>query len=130
MEIIVKVWNLYFSSKKHLYFLWLQFHNITNILFYSLDKHSDGKESACSMGDLGLIPGSGRSLEKEMATHSSIPAWKFSCTKESGGQQSMRLWWVRHDWVTNTFTFQEKSILFVATVLQHYQYFFYPFDKF
>ena len=122
MEIIVKVWNLYFSSKKHLYFLWLQFHNITNILFYSLDKHSDGKESACSMGDLGLIPGSGRSLEKEMATHSSIPAWKFSCTKESGGQQSMRLWWVRHDWVTNTFTFQEKSILFVATVLQHYQY--------
>jgi len=26
-------------------------------------------------GDLGSIPGSGRSLEKEMATHSSILAW-------------------------------------------------------
>jgi len=31
---------------------------------------SDGKESACSVGDLGSIPGLGRSLEKEMATHS------------------------------------------------------------
>jgi len=37
---------------------------------------SVGKESACSGGDLGLIPGLGRSLEKEMATHSSILAWK------------------------------------------------------
>ena len=27
---------------------------------------SDGKTSACNAGDLGLIPGSGRSLEKEM----------------------------------------------------------------
>ena len=32
---------------------------------------SDGKASAYSVGDLGLIPGSGSSLEKEMATHSS-----------------------------------------------------------
>ena len=35
---------------------------------------SDGKESARNTGDLGLIPGSGRSPEKEMATHSSILA--------------------------------------------------------
>ena len=28
------------------------------------------------MGDLGLIPGLGRSLEKEKATHSSILAWR------------------------------------------------------
>ena len=27
--------------------------------------------------DVGLIPGSGRFLEKEMATHSSILAWKI-----------------------------------------------------
>ena len=32
----------------------------------------DGKESACNVGDLASIPGSGRSLEKEMATHSSL----------------------------------------------------------
>ena len=35
---------------------------------------SEGKESACNAGDLGSIPGSGRSLEKRMATHSSILA--------------------------------------------------------
>ena len=35
---------------------------------------SAGKESACSAGDLGSIPGMGRSLEEVMATHSSILA--------------------------------------------------------
>ena len=30
------------------------------------------KESACSAGDMGLIPSLGRFLEKKMATHSSI----------------------------------------------------------
>ena len=34
---------------------------------------SDGKESACSAGDLGLIPGFNL-VEKRMATHSSILA--------------------------------------------------------
>ena len=36
-----------------------------------------GKESACNAGDLGLIPGLGRPLEKGMATPSSILAWKI-----------------------------------------------------
>ena len=31
---------------------------------------SAGKESTCSAGDLGFIPGLGRSLKKGMATHS------------------------------------------------------------
>ena len=35
---------------------------------------SDGKESACNAGDLGLIPGLGRSPEKGKATHFSILA--------------------------------------------------------
>ena len=38
---------------------------------------------------MGLIPGLGRSLEKEMATHSSILAWIISWTEETGGLQSM-----------------------------------------
>ena len=37
-----------------------------------------GKESACQAGDVGSIPGSGRSLKKEMATHSSILAWEIT----------------------------------------------------
>ena len=38
---------------------------------------SDGKESASNLGDLGSIPGLGRSLEEGMATHSSIFAWRI-----------------------------------------------------
>ena len=36
-----------------------------------------------------LIPGLGRSLETDMATHSSILAWKIPWTEEHGGLQSM-----------------------------------------
>ena len=39
--------------------------------------------------DAGSIPGSGRSLEKEMAIHSSILAWRIPSVEESGGLQSM-----------------------------------------
>ena len=39
-------------------------------------------------------------LEEEMATHSSIFAWKIPWTEEPGGQQSMRSQTVRHNWVT------------------------------
>ena len=36
-------------------------------------------------------------LEKEMATHSSILAWKIPWTEEPGGLQSMGLQRVQHD---------------------------------
>ena len=49
----------------------------------------DGRESACSEGDLGLIPGLGDPLEKEMATHFSILAGQSPWTEEPGGLQSM-----------------------------------------
>ena len=41
-------------------------------------------------------------LEKEMANHSSILAWKISWPLEPGGLQSMGSQRVGHDWVTNT----------------------------
>ena len=44
------------------------------IIFIGFPDGSDGKESACNAGDLGSIPELGRSLEKEMATHSSTLA--------------------------------------------------------
>ena len=43
-------------------------------------------------------------LETEMATHSSILAWKIPCTEEPGRLQYMGSQRVRHDWTTNTFT--------------------------
>ena len=49
---------------------------------------SDGEESACSEGDLGLIPGSRRSAG-EGNTHFSLLAWRIPWTEEPGGLQSM-----------------------------------------
>ena len=39
-------------------------------------------------------------LEKEMATHSSVLAWRIPGTGEPGGLQSMGSQRVGHDWVT------------------------------
>ena len=64
---------------------------------------SVGKESACNAGEPGLIPGSGRSLDKEMATHTSSIAWRIPGTEEPWGLQSM-LQRVGHNWETNAFT--------------------------
>ena len=47
--------------------------------------------------DLGWIPGLEDPLEKEMATYSSILAWKIAWTEEPGGLQSMGLQRVRDD---------------------------------
>ena len=51
--------------------------------FFTINKEmgfpggSDGKASACSARDLGLIPGGEDPLEKDMATHSSTLAWSI-----------------------------------------------------
>ena len=45
-------------------------------------------------------------LKKEMATHSSILAWRIPQTEEPDGLQSMRSQRVEHDGVTNIFTFK------------------------
>ena len=44
------------------------------------------------------------SLEKGMATHSSILAWRIPWTKESGGLQSIGLQTVTYNWTTATIT--------------------------
>ena len=44
---------------------------------------------SANAGDLGSTPGLGRPSEKEMATHSSILAWKIPWMKERGRLQSM-----------------------------------------
>ena len=58
---------------------------------------SDGNESTCNAGDLGSVPGQEDPLEKGMATHSSILAWRILWTEEPGGPQSLGLQKVRHD---------------------------------
>ena len=48
-------------------------------------------------------------LEKAMAPHSSILAWRIPWMEEAGGLQSMGSQRVRHDWATSlSFTFQKQ----------------------
>ena len=56
---------------------------------------SDGKESACRVGDRGVIPGLGRSPGEENATYSL--AWRILQIEEPGGLQSMRMQRVGHN---------------------------------
>ena len=51
--------------------------------------NSNGKVSACNEGDPGSIPRLGKSLEKEMATHSSILSWKIPWMEEPGGLRTV-----------------------------------------
>ena len=71
---------------------------------------SDGKESACSAGDPGLISGLGRSPGEGMATHSSILAWRIPWTEEPDGLQSMGLQRFGHDQATNTEGLGERAM--------------------
>ena len=51
------------------------------------------KDSTCNAGDTGDLVRTlvwEDPLEEEMATHSSILAWRIPWTEESGGLQSMR----------------------------------------
>ena len=62
-----------------------------NISLTSFPGGSDGKESACDTGDVGLIPGWGRSPGEGNGNRSSILAWRILWTGEPGGLQSMGL---------------------------------------
>ena len=46
---------------------------------------SDGKESACNAGDLGLIPGLGRSPGEGNGYPFHIHAWRITWTESLGG---------------------------------------------
>ena len=61
---------------------------------------SHGKEPAHNAGDLGSIPGPGRSRGEGYGNPPSILAWRIPWTEEPGGLQSMGSQRVGHDWVT------------------------------
>ena len=50
-------------------------------------------------------------LEKEMATHSSILAWRIPWTEEAGKLHSVELRRVGNYWATNTHIAEENSLL-------------------
>ena len=61
-------------------------------------------------GDAGSSPGLEDPLEKGMAIHSSILAWRIPRTEESGGLQSTGSQGVGHDLTTNTLTLSDGKI--------------------
>ena len=64
-----------------------------------------------NVGDIrDSTPGSGRSLEEGMVTHSSILAWRIPWTEEPGRLQSIGLQKVRHDWSDLASTYKVLSI--------------------
>ena len=67
-------------------------------------EHIGGKESACNAGDPVWFLGREDPLEKGMATHSSILAWRIPWTEEPGGLQSMGSQRIGHNWTTFTLT--------------------------
>ena len=69
-------------------------------LYWGFPGGSNGKQSACNAGDLGLIPGLEDPLEMEIATYSSILAWKIPWTEEPGRLQSIGSPRVGHDLAT------------------------------
>ena len=66
-------------------------------IYFKPSYGSDGKESACNVGDPGSIPGLADPLEKEMAVHSRILAWKIPWMEEPVRLQSMESQRVKHD---------------------------------
>ena len=68
------------------------------------------KNLPANAGKMSLFPGLGRSLEKGMATHSSIRAWRVPWTEEPGGLQSTGSQRVRHERVPNTHTHKETEV--------------------
>ena len=67
------------------------------------------KNLPANAGDVGLILGQDDPLEEEMATHSSILAWRIPWTRDPGRLQSMGSQRVGHDLATT-------QIWMVATI--------------
>ena len=66
---------------------------------------SESKELACNAGDLGLIPGQGRSPGEGNGYPLQYSCWRIPLTEESYGLQSKGSQRVRHNSATNTFIF-------------------------
>ena len=79
---------------------------------------SNGKESTCSVGDLSLIPGSGKSPEERNGYPLQYFCLENSWTEEPCWLQSMGSQRVRCNWATDThFSLSYKIVLIPADSL-------------
>ena len=94
LDSTLEIWFNFFGARHWFFF----FGSLLKILFeIFIDSYVVTKK--CEMyGEFPFTPFPHLSLEKGMATHSSILAWKIPWTEESGGLQSMGSQRVGHDW--------------------------------
>ena len=78
---------------------------------------SDVKESACNAGDLGSIPGLGRSPGEGCGKPLQYACWRIPWTEKPGGLQSMESQRVGHDWVTKPSTVMMQAEVRVTLFL-------------
>ena len=83
---------------------------------------SDGKESACNVEDWVWSLGWEDLLEKGMATHSSILAWRILWTEDPGMLQSMGSQRVGHDWAASAAHTIYNTIVNVKEEMNFLQY--------
>ena len=83
---------------------------------------SAGRESTCIEGDLGLIPGLGRSPGEAKGYPLQYSGLENPWTEEPGRLQSMGWQRVGHDWVTFIFTFHQinKNKIYLNTFIFQY----------
>ena len=75
---------------------------------------SDSKESTCNVGNLGFIPGLGRSPEEGMATYSSILVWSIPM---DWGAWQVAVHWVTEGWTRlSKHTLTHLKCLFLAHI--------------
>ena len=67
--------------------------------------------NAADIRDPGPVPGLGSPLEKEMATHSHILAWRILWTEEPGGLQSIVSQRVGHECSNLAHTHTQRVLL-------------------
>ena len=79
---------------------------------------SDGKASACNAGDLGSIPGLGRSPGEGNDNPLQYSYWKIPWTDKPGRLQSMGSQRVGHNWATSlSFHFSAFNTIVVVVFL-------------
>ena len=87
----------------------------SDLIWSDIPRGLSGKETACQCrryGILGFDPWIRKiPWRREMATHSSVLAWKIPWTEEPGGLQSMGLQRAGHDLVTKTTTYLVRRFL-------------------
>ena len=75
------------------------------LIFWGFLDDTSGKDHLAMQEKQVWSLGQEDPLEKELATHSSILAWKIPLTEEPGRLQSKGSWRVGHDWATSVSLF-------------------------